>query len=150
MVKSSPPQLAMVLNVSEPLTIKEIMERTWFVGDPISGDELLLYDTVPWMPCDYDLDPLRLVRYDEKDEPVEWGIGDALSLLQSFYPKPIDWERERWAVLILRELCTGSCHKNREEEAARGEDGWTQYWCMTPSTGIWWMCQMPKLGGLCR
>lgn len=95
-------QRAKVVEVSEPLTINEIMERTWLVGDPIPGEELLLYDTVPWMPYDYDLDPPRLVRYDERGEPEGWGIDEALSLLQSFYHKPIDWERERWVVLMLR------------------------------------------------
>ena len=79
-------KLAEVIDVSDPLTIKEILEWVWVVGgEGLSGERMFLRDTRPY-------------GFPYK----EWRKGDALVLMQAFYPEPIDWATQKWVVLMLK------------------------------------------------
>jgi len=100
-------KLAKVMGMSEPLTMDEILKEKWIMFDtPITGEELLLYDTVPWLPHYFRLSPFVLLKHD-KGEAIEWRKEDALTTLQSFYRKPIDWEKQKWVVLVLERVYEG-------------------------------------------
>ncbi|MHC1601995.1 MAG: hypothetical protein ACXQS4_02070 [Methermicoccaceae archaeon] len=109
---------AQIIGKSKPLTLNEIIEQEWTIGDvEMSGLEMVLRDTLIDMEeyadrdgrIAYEFNGNRISIYKvncngclEKEEILHWALHDAKDLIQSFYRRPIKWDTQKWVVLTMQ------------------------------------------------
>ena len=118
-------EIAKVISVSKPLTFKEIFEQEWVVGNrTMDGLEMILWDTIAnmdeWISDDewleYDFDEEKIVvskirngdGWYKMETMATWTLEDAKEVFQSFYYKPINWDKQKWIVIILKLVKSGN------------------------------------------
>jgi len=109
---------ARIVDKSKPLTLDEIIGREWTVGNvEMSGLEMVLRDTCPpnyriWkMEGDELLCHLTTGARWKRDIVIIWDLQQANVLIQSFYRNPIDWDTQKWVVLIMQSVPSATTDK---------------------------------------
>jgi len=90
-----------VVDVSEPITLDDILERTWYgiISTPMDGKLMLLLDTAPNHIL---YNHPHMVSTTEGSaiisDTARWTLQDAVGVLNSFYKTP----PKKWVVITMQ------------------------------------------------